>query len=145
MQPINPISFQANLMRQTKIVTDNKPPYKKSIVESTKKDLLASYDREIAKIEAYKQFAMRLDYMMYNDKDIQKKVKDLPDNIEIEVAAQLSTKENNGYEIELDSPLLIAENEDGKSAVTSIEYDNEGPDKAKILNWLDKLEETMVL
>ena len=143
MQPINPISFNGTLIRQTKVIIDKKPPHKAKVVESTRSDILASYNREISKIEAYKQFSIKLDYLMYEDKDIQEKIQSLPEDMEIEVAAQLSKKEGSIYEIELEDPMLIAENNQGKSCAIDVKYNEKGPDKKEILGWLNNVEKIL--
>ena len=142
MQPINSISFNGKLIRQNKVVIDKNPPHKAKVVESTRNDILASYNREISKIEAYRQFAMKLDYLMHEDKDIQEKIQSLPEDMEIEVAALMSIKEDCVYEIELEDPVIIAENNQGSCAI-DVKYNEKGPDKKEILNWLNNVEKNL--
>ena len=141
MLNLNPISFKANLVRQTKPVRDPNAPFGRRSVETSRTDLINSYDYQIDKIEAYKQFALQLDDMMFNDEDIQRKISLLPEDIEIEVAAQLSLEcDQDCDDIELRGPMLIAENgEFDESSTLDVEFNPQGPNKQEILEWLDQI------
>ena len=140
MLNLNPISFQGNLVRQTKVVRDSEKPFGRKNVETTKEDLAESYDSQIKKIEAYKQFALKLDDLMFEDKDIQEKISSLPEGIEIELAAHLSLMEGTEEEVELGDPIIIAANEDDESESLVMGFDEAGPNKKELLQWLDDVE-----
>lgn len=140
MLNLSSISFQGNLVRQTKVVRDPEAPFGRKNVETTKKDLVESYDSQIKKIEAYKQFALKLDDLMFEDKDIQEKISSLPEDIEIELGAHLSLKEGTEEEVELDNPIIIAANENDDSESLIVNFDEAGPNKEELLEWLDEVE-----
>ena len=141
MLNLNPISFKGNLVRQTKPVRDPNAPFGRRSVETTRTDLINSYDYQIDKIEAYKQFALQLDDMMFNDEDIQRKISSLPEDTEIEVAAQFSFNGDQDCEdIDLCDPMLIAESDEfDENSALHVEFNPQGPNKQEILEWLDQI------
>ena len=141
MLNLNPISFKGYLVRQTKPVRDPNAPFGSRNVETTKVDLINSYDYQIDKIEAYKQFALQLDDMMFNDEDIQRKISSLPEDTEIEVAAQLSLDcDQDCDDIELRGPMLIAASDEyDENSALYVEFNPQGPNKQEILEWLDQI------
>jgi hypothetical protein len=138
----NSISFQGKLMRTTsteRVKTER--GFERKTVEHTKQDLVESYDSQIRKLEAYKQFALKLDNLMYTDKDIREKIDSLPEDLEIEVAAELILDDcDNEREINLGSPSIIASNDEMFESIY-LDDINEEPNKEKIMKWLDKINE----
>ena len=152
MLSIQPISFRGKLMRETHYVGDRTSPTGSRTIETTPEELKDSYDRQIKKIIAYKQFALKLDDLMYKDDDIQNRIAALPEDMEIEVAGNFGLKySEDDHEVMPDAPVLIAsydpsETSDGEAAdaieeAYYLEYDKKAPNKEAIIKWLDDIKE----
>ena len=133
MLSVSPISFKATLMRQTK-------PTREGRHETTHDEFLRSYDDQIQKISDYKNFAEQLDTLMYSDSDIQDAIKKLPDDMEIELAANFATDDSyDETKVKPSSPMIIADGAGLSGESIICKYDEKGPDKESIMDWLSQI------
>ena len=155
MLSVNPVSFRGNLIRQVHFVRDINSPSKIKQVETTKDEFIRSYDRQIEKIQDYKNFALKLDDMMHNDAEIRQIIDELPDEMEVEIAGNFkSAQSDDDNEIEIETPILMTSedilmgtpkaqrlswNNKLKAIYLDLDYDNKGPDREQIINWLNYL------
>lgn len=143
---VNPISFNGSITRRSCNSRQGGEP------EITRKEMIKSYERPIEKLESYRQFAIRLDNLMYKDPDIKQKVGELSDDIKIDVFEGFDGQVNRDSDAGIDvvSPALYVSKDTltkkgvdfddcMDTCMLEVPYNKEGPDKKQIVNWLDDL------
>lgn len=156
MPSISPISFNGQLTRQ--MVAKYYKPYTGTAetTETTKDEFIRTYDSQIAKIQKHKNFAIQLDEMMHKDPNIQLIISKLPDDVRIEISANFMNESiDTDKEINVGNPMLIASYKPFIDSLKQkkidfnifnklnfeLEYNEKGPDKKAIINWLNGLRE----
>lgn len=158
MLSISPVSFCGKLARDSWYAL-NKNTKKMELVTPTRDGFIDTYDRQIKKIKDAKQFAIQVDDLMFNDPEIQEIIKEMPEDMTIEVAenfCQTGYGEDENDISDIAEPMLMASEEPIAKAtgmessklhsITSytIPYREEGPDKEGIINWLKKIQEYFI-